>query len=355
MPATMKAVRFLEPGRPPVVEEVPVPAPGPGQVLVKIGGAGVCHSDLHVLDHGALGAVGGPFTLGHENAGWVAALGDGVLGWQEGDAVAVYGYWGCGRCHACLQSMENYCENADTLPGMSGGLGADGGMAEYLLVPAARLLVPLGSLAPRVAAPLTDAALTPYHAIKRALPLLTPEATAVVIGVGGLGHMAVQLLRALSGARIVAVDLDARKLEHARQLGADLGVDSRVAAEATEVIRRFCGPRRAALVLDFVGVQGTLDLAVQLVGRNSQLMVVGVGGGVIPLSQTTLPFGCAVSTPLWGSRAELIEVIALAQSGRIRVDAHYFGLEQGPRVLQDLRGGRVMGRGVLVPDIESAA
>lgn len=346
----MKALRFIAPGHPPVVDEVPIPTPGPGQVLVKIGGAGVCHSDLHVLDHGAVGAAGGPFTLGHENAGWVAGLGAGVSGWKEADPVAVYGYWGCGHCHACLLSMENYCENADAQPSVSGGLGADGGMAEYLLVPSPRLLVPLGSLAPRIAAPLTDAGLTPYHAIKRGLPLLTPDAIAVVIGIGGLGHMAVQLLRVLCGSRIVAVDLDERKLEHARRLGADLVVNSRDAAAAAETIRAFCGPRRAALVLDFVGAQATLDLAVQLVGRNSQLTVVGVGGGTLQLSQMTLPFGCAVSTPLWGTRAELLEVIALAQSGRIHVDSNYFGIAQGPQVLQDLREGRVIGRSVLVPE-----
>ena len=346
---TMKAVRFTVPGAPPVVETVPIPSPGPGQVLVRIGGAGVCHSDLHVLDHGALG-FHGPFTLGHENAGWVAALGAGVSGWKEGDPVAVYGFWGCGHCHACLLSMESYCENAEHLPNNGGGIGTDGGMAEYMLVPSPRLLVPLGTLAPRDAAPLTDAALTPYHAIMRGAHLLTPDATVVVFGVGGLGHMAVQLLRVLCGARVVAVDLDERKLEHARQLGADLTVNSRNAAEAAETINAFTGRRKAAMVLDFVGIQPTLDLAIQLVGRNSQLTVVGVGGGTIPLTQWTLPFGCSVSTPLWGSRAELMEVIALAQSGRIHVDTQCFSFEQGPQVLQDLRDGKVVGRGVLVPD-----
>lgn len=346
----MKAVRFTEPGSPPVVVDVPKPQPGPGQVLVKIGAAGVCHSDIHILDHGAPGFCG-PYTLGHENAGWIAELGAGVEGWQVGDAVAVYGFWGCGRCHACLQSMENYCENAETLPNNGGGIGVDGGMAEYMLVPSARLLVPLGDLDPRIAAPLTDAALTPYHAIKRGLHLLTPDARVIVIGVGGLGHMAVQLLRTLCGARIVAVDVDERKLEHARKLGADLAVSSRNADAAVAAIQDFCGPRRAAVVLDFVGIQATLDMAVQLVGRNSQLTVVGVGGGVIPLSQFTLPYGCSVSTPLWGSRAELMEVIALAQSGRIHVDASFHSLDDGPRVLQQLREGKIVGRGVLVPDL----
>src|SRR5690606_34581933 len=112
----------------------------------------------------------GTFTLGHENAGWVAQLGEGVTGLKEGDAVAVYGPWGCGRCHACQQSMENYCENWAEIGAFGGGLGVDGGMAEYMLVPSAWLLAPLGGLNPAQAVPLTDAALTPYHAIKRALP-----------------------------------------------------------------------------------------------------------------------------------------------------------------------------------------
>ena len=126
--------------------------------------------------------------------------------------VAVYGPWGCGRCHACQLSMENYCENWAQMNGFGGGLGLDGGMAEYMLVPSARLLVPLGDLSPAKAAPLSDAALTPYHAIKRALPHLNADSTVVVIGVGGLGHMAIQLLRVLAPVRIVAADVDDKKL-----------------------------------------------------------------------------------------------------------------------------------------------
>jgi propanol-preferring alcohol dehydrogenase len=345
----MRALRFTGIGQRPVVEDVPKPAPGPGQVLIKIGGAGVCHSDLHVLDHG-VGPNAGRFTLGHENAGWVAALGNGVTGWKEGDAVAVYGYWACGRCHACQMSMENYCENVEQLPNVGGGFGADGGMAEYMVVPSPRLLVPLGDLDPRDAAPLTDAALTPYHAIKRGQHLLTPDAAVVLIGIGGLGHLAVQLARALCGCRIVAVDVDEAKLVHAKKLGADLTVNSR-AADAAETIRAFCGPRRAAVVLDFVGIQPTVDLAMQVVGYNSQISVVGVGGGVIPMSQMNLPWGCSVSSPLWGSRAELMEVIALARSGRIHVDSTAYRIEDAPQVLDDLRAGKIMGRAVIVPGL----
>jgi propanol-preferring alcohol dehydrogenase len=206
----MKAVRFLEVGRPAEIVDLPKPTPAPGEVLVRIAGAGVCHSDLHVLDEGI--GIAGPFTLGHENAGWIAALGEGVTGWKEGDPVAVYGPWGCGACHTCQTSAENYCERHATIPTYGGGLGSDGGMAEYMIVPSARLLVPLGRLDPVTTAPLSDAALTPYHAIKTALPLLTPDATVLVLGVGGLGHMAVQILRALTPARLIAGDIDDVKL-----------------------------------------------------------------------------------------------------------------------------------------------
>ena len=140
----MQAVRFVGVGRPAQIEDVPKPAVGPGQVLIKIGGAGVCHSDLHVMEEDL--GLRPPFTLGHENAGWVAELGEGVAGFKEGDPVAVYGPWGCGHCHACQQSMENYCENWAQIDGFGGGLGLDGGMAEFMLVPSARLLVPLADL-----------------------------------------------------------------------------------------------------------------------------------------------------------------------------------------------------------------
>src|SRR5690242_18261405 len=263
----MQAVRFVGVGHPANLVEVAKPEPGPGQVVIKIGGAGVCHSDLHVMEEDL--GFRGEFTLGHENAGWVAQVGAGVTGVKEGDPVAVYGPWGCGRCHACQLSMENYCENWSEIEGFGGGLGRDGGMADYMLVPAARWLVPLGDLSPAKAAPLSDAALTPYHAIKRALPRLNADSTVVVLGVGGLGHMAIQLLRVLAPVRIVAADLDDRKLEQAKALGADEVVNNRNAPAAAERIQQITGARGVGFVLDCVGVQPTIDLGARLLGRNS--------------------------------------------------------------------------------------
>ena len=287
-----------------------------------------------------------PFTLGHENAGWVAALGQGVTGFKDGDPAAVYGPWGCGRCHVCQLSMENYCENWAQVEGLGGGLGRDGGMAEYMLVPSARLLVPLGHLSPAKAAPLSDAALTPYHAIKRALPHLNAESTVVVLGVGRLGHMAIQLLRVLPPVTIVAADVDGKKLEQAKKLGADHIVNNRDAHEAADRIRKITGSRGAGLVLDCIGVQPTIDLGVQLLGRNSAWTIVGLGGGHHDFHHGSTPYGTSMSIPYWGSRVELMEVIAMARDGRIHAETTEFPLNQAVDVYDKLKAGHITGRAV---------
>jgi len=343
----MQAVRFVGVGKTAQIEDVPKPSPSAGQVLIKIGGAGVCHSDLHVMEED-LGFTP-PFTLGHENAGWVAELGEGVTGFKKGDAVAVYGPWGCGRCISCQLSLENYCENWASIGTFGGGLGSDGGMAEYMLVPFSRLLVPLGDLSPSKAAPLSDAALTPYHAIKRGLRHLNAESTVVVMGVGGLGHMAIQLLRVLAPVRIIAADVDDKKLEQAKALGADDMVNNRNADEAAERIQKITGPRGAGLVLDCVGVQPTVDLGAKLLGRNSVWTVVGLGGGHHDFHHGSTPYGTLMSIPYWGSRVELMEVIAMARDGRIHAETTEFPLEQAVEVYGQLKAGQITGRAVLIP------
>ena len=344
----MKAYRFVAYQEPPRFEDVAVPEPGPGQVLVKIAGAGVCHSDLHVLEWpAAQNPLRPPFTLGHENAGWVERVGPGVEAFRHGDPVAVYGSWGCGACRTCRQGMENYCERQAEIPGMGGGLGLDGGMAEYMLVPSSRLLVPLRSLDPRDAAPLTDAGLTPYHAIKRSLGLLVPGASAAVIGVGGLGQMGVQILRALTAARIIAVDKDEGKLRLAKEMGADGVV--RAGEGAPEEIRQATRGRGVEVVVDFVGADATLALAAKIARPQGHVTLVGLAGGTFPFGFFALPYECSLATTYWGSITELMEVIALAEQGRIDLHVERFPLDRAPDAYQRLRAGTVRGRAVIVP------
>jgi propanol-preferring alcohol dehydrogenase len=345
----MKAYRLTEWGAQPQLAEVDVPEPGPGQVLVRIGGAGACHSDLHLSEWppGTL-AFDVPFTIGHENAGWVEALGAGVEGVEVGEAVAVYGPWGCGRCRACRLSAENYCERQAEIGAFGGGLGRDGGMAEYMLVPHPRLLLPLGDLDPREAAPLSDAALTPYHAIRRSLHLLVPGSTAVVVGVGGLGHMAVQILRALSPARIVAVDVSEEKLRLARAVGADEAV---MAGEgAAEAIREITGGRGAELVADMVGSDDSIGLAAAVAKFESDLTIVGLAGGKFEFAFGALPFEAKLRIPYWGTAVELEECLELARQGRIHAHVERFSLEEAPRAYEKMRAGELEGRAVICPN-----
>lgn len=344
----MKAYQLVDWQQPPELRDVPVPEPAAGEVLIRIGGAGACHSDLHVLEYPpGTRPWTPPFTLGHENAGWVEALGPGVTGATVGDAVAVYGPWGCGRCGACRAGRDNYCERRAELGMLGGGLGADGGMAEYMLVPDTRLLIPLGDLPPAEAAPLTDAALTPYHAIKRSLHRLVPGSSAVVIGVGGLGHMAVQLLRALSPARTIAVDVEGSRLELARAVGADEAVLSDAAA--AEHLRGLTNGLGAELVLDFVGRDATIALAAASVRAEGEVIVVGAAGGPFTWRFGALAPGAALSSTLWGTATDLVEVLELARSGRVSAHVERFSLERVADAYDRLRAGTLRGRAVIVP------
>jgi len=343
----MQAVQLTGWGRPAVLREVPRPQAGPGEVLLEVRAAGLCHSDLHLMQWPA-GTLPYelPFTLGHEVAGTVVALGPGADGVEVGESVIVYGPWGCGRCRRCSAGEEHLCE-ARGLRGRGSGLGRDGGLADYMIVPSPRLMVPLGDLDPVAAAPLADAALTPYHAIRRALPSLPADGAAVVIGVGGLGHVAVQILRALTSWRIVAVD----RRDTALELAARDGAHATLAADGltADEVRRAAGGRAAALVIDCVGVEQTLELAAATVAPGGHVSILGVGGGTFPMRFGAVPFETSVVLSNWGTRAELADVVALARAGAIHVDVERVTLADVPAAYERLESGTVSGRLVAVP------
>jgi propanol-preferring alcohol dehydrogenase len=345
----MQALQLVEWNHDPEFRDVTEPDPGPGEVVVRIGGAGVCHSDLHLLYEFPAGLLPYPvpFTLGHENAGWVHALGAGVTGLEVGEPVAVYGPWGCGRCIRCRQGTENYCVHALTADAAGGGLGRDGGMAPYQLVPSARLVVPLGDLDPVAAAPLTDAGLTPYHAIRRSLPKLVPGSTAVAIGVGGLGHMGVQLLAAMTAARVIAVDQRPEALELATSVGADVTVTA--GPDAADEIRDATGGLGADVVIDFVGAEATMQLGAAVTRSLGDLTVVGIAGGSIPFGFFSVGYEVSLQTTYWGSVTELMELLELARRGVVKAEYTTFSLADAQKAYDALRSGTLRGRAVVVP------
>jgi propanol-preferring alcohol dehydrogenase len=343
----VRAVQLVRWQAEPEIRDVAIPEPGPGEVLVQVAAAGLCHSDLHLMEwpEGTL-PWQLPFTLGHETAGTVAGLGRGARGVAEGDRVLVYGPWGCGACIQCVRGAENLCLHRFEHPGAGCGLGYDGGLAEYVRVPSTRLLVPLGDLDPVAAAPLTDAALTPYHALKPVLPQLAPGSAALVIGVGGLGSIAIQLLRALSPARIVAVDVreGARSLALHYGAAAELDADGLTPADAREALGG-----GATLVLDFVGTDATLALAAGSLEIGGHVAVVGLGGGSFPMAFGAVPLEWSLRRPSWGTLPELHEVVALARSGAIEVPVERISLEETLDGYRRLHDGDVEGRAVVVP------
>jgi propanol-preferring alcohol dehydrogenase len=343
MSATMRAYQVLGPGKTALVE-IPVPEPGPGQVRLKTAAAGLCHSDLLVI-HADPPFFPVPSTLGHEAAGWADKLGEGVEGIELGAAYGIYFPWGCGHCGPCARGWENVCEEAPMVPGF--GCGTDGGMAEYVVVDDPRHLVPLGDLDPVAAAPLMCAGITTYHAVVAARHLLDPGASAVIIGVGGLGHLAIQILKALSAVRIIGVDRNREKLDHARNLGAHetLLADDKT----TDAIRAMTGGRGAALVIDLVGNNATLALAQSVLAMGGLLQVVGVGGGTLPLRFHEMPRDSSVMATYAGTTPDLREVVRLARNGLVRADIieiGFDGIEESYRLMDS---GHLQGRAVLVP------
>lgn len=326
------------------LEDVPIPKPDGAQVLVRVAGAGVCHSDLHLLDDPVESEfLRPPVTLGHEIAGWVHELGPKATNVRLDDPVVVLCVTGCGNCLRCAEGHHELCPSASITGAME-----DGGFAEYVLVPHEHRLVPLGGLDPVAAAPLADAALTPYRALARVRDTLPDRPTIVIIGIGGLGEYAVQLAQVVAGAQVIAVDVREERLARAAELGARHGVAA--SPDAAAEIRAHTSGEGAPAVLDFVGSDESLALSAAVVATRGTVVLIGAGGGSIPMGFRTLPAEATFTALLSGGTAEYLSaVVSLAKEGRIGGEVTTYPLRSVNDALDDLRDGRIAGRAVVVP------
>lgn len=356
----MRSLQLVEFGAPLEWREGATPEPGGAEVLLRTLATGVCHSDLHLWE-GYYGdgptrsyvrdrGVKLPLTLGHEIVGQVVAAGPDAEGVAVGDVRLVYPWIGCGECRHCRADRSNHCAGMRSL-----GVLAHGGYADHVLVPDARYLLDIGGMRPEEAASYACAGLTAYSALNKALPLDADEEL-VLVGAGGLGLMAAQIVRAMTEARVTFVDLDARKLLAARAFGDFEVLDaSRVDARAA-LLERTQG-RGVAAVVDFVGSSATTALGLGVLAKNGTLVLVGLFGGEMTLPTQFLPLrNASIRGSYTGSLAELRELLALVRARGVRplpVACH--PMDDVPRILEEMRQGRVVGRAVVVPPAEGSA
>jgi alcohol dehydrogenase, propanol-preferring len=332
--------------------EVAKPVPAPGHALVRVLAAGVCQTDVH-MRASAVEAIPAGTVLGHEIAGTIAEINGPGARLAVGQQVVVYPVWSCGVCRMCVAGRENACLNTAgrMYPAPTPGVSVDGGLADYVCVPLSAL-VPADGLDPAFAAVLPDAGLVPFHSINVAADVLRPGSTAVVIGIGGLGQFAVQLLRQLTGARVIALDVRAEALalvagqvDHTF-LATDTDVADKVLATA--------GGHGADFVLDLVGSSRTLSLAGAIVAPYGAIRVPGLSDGVFEFEtsqlETSLPWGASLTRPYSGTRNELHDLVALARTGRITANLIRYGFDDALRAFDDLEQGNVRGRAVVMLD-----
>jgi NAD+-dependent secondary alcohol dehydrogenase Adh1 len=325
--------------------EIPEPQiTGPLDVIVKIGGAGVCRTDLHILE-GQWAEKSGvqlPYTIGHENAGWVHAVGGAVSNVKVGDKVILHPLITCGLCRACRSGDDVHCESSQ-FP----GIDTDGGYAEYLRTTARSVVRIDDSLEPSDVAALADAGLTAYHAAAKAARALRPGNVCVIIGAGGLGHIGIQVLKAISAATLVVVDSNPAAVRLAVEIGADQGI----VADGTQVaqVLELTGGNGAEAVVDFVGEGGATADGVAMLRRAGNYYVVGYGENI------DIPTIDVISTEinfignLVGSYNDLQDLMVLAAQGKVALHTTKYPLDEFQQAIDDLDHGLVRGRAILIP------
>lgn len=342
---TMRAVQVVGYHEGLKMAEVPLPeVTGPFDVVVRIGGAGVCRTDLHILEGQweEKSQVHLPYTIGHENAGWVHAVGSAVTNVQEGDKVILHPLITCGLCRACRSGDDVHCEQSK-FP----GIDTSGGYAEYLLTSARSVVKIDDSLEPADVAALADAGLTAYHAAAKAAKRLTPRDTCVVIGAGGLGHIGIQVLTALTPARIIVVDRNPAALDLAKEIGAHEGV----LADGTQVeqVLALTDGKGAEALIDFVGEGGATAQGVAMLRQAGDYYVVGYGENISVPTIDIVSAEINIIGNLVGSYNDLQDLMALAARGAVTLHTQKYALDDFQQAISDLDAGKVRGRAILVP------
>ena len=317
----------------------------PHDVIVRIGGAGLCRTDLHIIE-GILRETFPdrtlPYTLGHENAGWVEEVGQSVTAVASGDPVIVHPKVSCGVCLACRRGEDMYCEN-DAFP----GLDSDGGFAEFLKT-GERALVKLDpSLQPKDVAAFADAGITAYRAAKKAARILPAGTRCVVVGCGGLGHIGIQCLRAMSPVEIIAADVSEEACKLAEQTGADHVIEA--GGGVVDRVLSLTDGRGAEAVLDFVGEHGVPEQVPGMLAQGGTYFVVGYGENVNIPNWDFVIREINVVGNLVGNYTELAELMALAARGKVKLHTQTYAIDDINQAIDDLNGGRLAGRGILVP------
>jgi alcohol dehydrogenase, propanol-preferring len=351
----MKSARIVEVDKPLQVQELETPKPKGQQVLIKVQSSGVCHSDIHLWEGGYEGPGGQllkttdrgvkyPLTPGHEIAGVIDSIGEQAEGFSKNEKVLVFPWIGEGLCPACRMGKENLCDKPRSL-----GIYTDGGYSEYVLVPSYRYLVKIGEeLDTDTTAPLSCSALTAYGAVKNTN--LTPNDNVVIVGAGGLGLMAIQLAKAITGSRIIATDLDDEKLKEAKNNGADITINSKK-EDPVKAVMELTRKMGADAVIDFVNASKTVETDMQLLRRRARIVLVGLFGGELKLNLVTMPTRAyRLIGSYTGSIADLIELVSLAERGVIKpIISNRFKLDQATEALTMLKEGKIVGRGVINP------
>jgi len=342
----MRAAVLEEFDKYPIIRDVKMPEiNSSNEIIIKVAGAGICRTDIHEMEGNLKERTKLPLILGHENTGYVYKVGSGINTIKIGDPVILFPYITCGKCEECRKGNDMFCTDNPYMP----GIDANGGYAEYLKTNIRTVVklpdIPLNEL--ENMAPLADAGITVYHAIKKVKNLILPTSTCAIIGIGGLGHIAIQILKLFGAGRIIAIDISSEKLRLAEKYGADVSIN--ISGKTQSEILEMLYKEKIDVVFDLVGDHGTTDLAIKIVKNQGTVVLVGYGGNFNVNSFDMIIREINIIGSLTGTYPEFLELINLYLNKKIFVESEIFKLNDVKLALERLKSGKINGRGIIIP------